>query len=613
MMKYCLIGATLMSSSLLLLSLANATEDNKATPPTILYQPLFASKVAYAATKIIDNKVVTLSAKKGQLVFAKDDKTVMLSNKGISNKNIWLHQNPNNIYALWWTKGKQGKALHLRRSNDKGETFQAPVRMTLGGILPILSLADDNKDKIAIAYVNEREAGYQIYFNRSLDAGKTWLKQDQRLNDLYNTKGKVTTKEAYEDKKDIPGSRALSPHLSYLGDDLVIQWQEQSLINKVASLRIVSRVSKDDGLTWGEEQEIYKIDNQNPTEMRTVQVGTELYSFLFVPKKGILVFSSTEKGSKWQQEKTIPNTAALVFASGIKTFLNKNKLFLTFTQREKQKKDGIELYVLDLSSKQWARKTGDLGLPLYPKDRAENTKTKTVNATLTGLKNGIIVVAWEDHRYLMPTVMLNASKDGGETWLKTAFPLLKPGKVISKFPSLLAGDDKFFMIFTYSNTEGVQVLSQSLYLATLATKPLASGATLVLPPADIGEIISDKDKIARLKQRADAFWTLRIEEKYAETFAYFDPLYRTLFDKNNFLKSQGKIKFIKYAGAEITLHGLIGVVDTDVEFTIPMFATLGGVAEAPPPQKRKMNARWGWFYDNWYLMPETMFDRRYEF
>ncbi|MCK5855141.1 MAG: hypothetical protein KAG56_07960 [Sulfurovaceae bacterium] len=601
----------------LILPMANGEElkslEKKKIQQPSYYKPLIKSKVAYTATTVVDNQVTTLYASKGKLVFQKGDDVKVLANKKITNTNLWLHKNKKNLYALWWTKSTKGKALYIRNSTDKGETFQEQVMLTRGGILPILSFADNGEDKIAIAYVNESEPGYQIYFNRSLDAGTTWLKQDMRLNHLYNSKGKVTEKDfPLKNKTDTPGSRAISPTLKYLDKHLVLQWQEQSLIEGISYLRLVTRISQDDGKTWQDEKEIYRIANKDPVEMMTVQVGSELRTFMFIPEKGLLMFSSSKQGTVWQQEGALAGTESFVFASAMKAAINEKNLLLTFTKREKEQKDNIELYSMSRANNKWTRKTEDIGLVAYPKEIPLNAKTKTVNSAITSFTDDVVVLAWEDHRYLMPTVILNYSINAGETWHKEVFPLLKPGKVISKFPSLLTSKDKLFVIFTHSDTEHDKFMKQVLYLASF-DKTSEGKSPISLPQADRGKQLTDEGKMARLKKRSKEFWDLRIKEDYKDTFKYFDPLYRTLFDEANFVKSQGKIRFMKYSNSDIKLQGKVAFVETNVTFTIPVFATLGELMEAPPPQSRKMNARWGWFYDDWYLMPQTMFDRRFEF
>ena len=35
--------------------------------------------------------------------------------------------------------------------------------------------------------------------------------------------------------------------------------------------------------------------------------------------------------------------------------------------------------------------------------------------------------------------------------------------------------------------------------------------------------------------------------------------------------------------------------------------------EATTSTPKDVDARWGWFHDNWYLMPHTLFKRDYDY
>ena len=98
------------------------------------------------------------------------------------------------VYAVWWTKHRDGKKdVLLRTSRDFGASFGPTVKLNkdYGAFPPEVST--DGQGHIYVVWADERteaesdsqrekSSGHRIYFNRSDDHGGTWLPEDIKLS-----------------------------------------------------------------------------------------------------------------------------------------------------------------------------------------------------------------------------------------------------------------------------------------------------------------------------------------------------------------------------------------------------------------------------------------------
>jgi hypothetical protein len=120
---------------------------------------------------------------------------------------------------------------------------------------------------------------------------------------------------------------------------------------------------------------------------------------------------------------------------------------------------------------------------------------------------------------------------------------------------------------------------------------------------------------SRLIERANKLWALREERKWVDTWDYMDPVYRERFDKDEWLKQQGKISFSKTVVDEtsVKITGNVGILDANVDVSVVQQVAKEGLLESAPPKQQKVGMRWGWFYDDWYFMPQVIFGEHMEY
>lgn len=572
---------------------------------------LVKSSVSVVSVAEVGNNLALLSKQGGSTYFENKTNKIksLVTEESVRQNGVWLHRNKHKIYALWWLKTKEGKKLKIKVSADGGKTFNNESYIAKKGVLPSLSIADDGNDKIAVAYLSEREPGYQIYFNRSIDAGKTWFKDDLRINALYDSKGVVAANDPLLEKSG--RSHTSPPFLTYIDNKLIVVYQERSVLNEKVYLRIVSKVSLDDGLTWSKENEIYARESTKPQEMHVAKLNNELFVSVDIPKVGMLPFMSSAKGSKWNASAPLSVSKQVTSRSYMRSARVADAVFLSFVESSKTGKDKVKIYIKqgdvwsDISATVIVRNKLDANTP-------DDVKTKETLPVVQSFNNNLVVVAWEDYRNLIPSVYINYSTDAGKTWQKEAITLGVKGRDITKFPEFIVADKSLWLTLTYINTDNNKE-PQGLYVAKVAEISSDAKLKVNLEKSIKKSELSALEKEKLLKKRSKEFWGHRVKEEYAKTYKYFDPLYRTTFSKANFVASQGKIRFLASTTGDVSMYGNIAFVKTKIKFTISIFAKAGILNEAVPPQDREIDSRWGWFNGNWYLMPETLFDQRYKF
>nr|CAA6829798.1 MAG: Unknown protein [uncultured Thiotrichaceae bacterium] len=575
------------------------------------FEPLISKRIKNIATAIVEDELTTLHLDKGKVIYTGRKGELILAEKTVA-QNVWLESNGSAVYAAWWEKEADGKKLYVRASQDGGKTFYPAVLASKGGVLPQVDfLKGAENNKMALVYVSEEYPGYQVYFNRTLDGGKSWLDEGGLLlNKLYDDENEVVSFEESREKKPdvLVSSTALSPKVSQLGEKMVVVWEERAIRNSVSYLRIVAKVSEDYGLTWSDGEDIYLEPNANPVELNTAILNNEIYIVAFVPNKGVLSFRSKESGTKWESLGVLPGTRQLLSASWLRlASANDQTLLVSYVARANGMKDGVWLNSLSLDSGKWIEDEAKLFGQRV--GGGNSFSTKSIYADLKSLGDGRVLIAWEDYRYLMPVVMLSYSEDGGKQWTDPE-PLTTPGKTVSKFPSLFAGENMAWVLFTYF---GLEDKSESENYLT-SYQLLTTEHDIHFPKIEKSKALSEDEMLKKLKMRVEKFWQSRLKGNYIENWGYFDPLYRTLFDKQKWARTQGKIGYLDFEVSDITTHGVLADVTIKVNVTVnQLLMGEDDLIEPPPPKEVTLVGRWGWFYDDWYSMPETMFERRYEY
>ncbi len=137
------------------------------------------------------------------------------------------------VYVAWYDRRNGGLDIYFNRSLDGGLTWLATdIRLDSGvagsasSLIPQICCSGAN---VYVAWYDERNGLSDIYFNRSLDSGSTWLAQDVRL-----------------DTDPAGAARSREPALCCSGSRVHVAWHDL----RGGTWDIYSNASLDGGATW---------------------------------------------------------------------------------------------------------------------------------------------------------------------------------------------------------------------------------------------------------------------------------------------------------------------------------------------------------------------------
>lgn len=589
--------------------LLSACQEKPSEQPLVEKAQLLLNQAGFSvnpASIAVNDKLFLLNGEKRGVVFYEVGKEQILAEDASSKQ--WLHYDGKTLYAIWWAVDDQkAKRLKLRASSDGGVSFTPVVTINTGnGVLAEASIASNGKGAVAVAYTDERKPGYGVYINYSTDSGKTWAAQDQRLDTP------VITAAMKAENNTAPATFANSPKLAYLGDKLVAVWQQMDMTEMGQSmLRLVSKSSMDNGKSWQVESTVFAAPNMQPIEMVAFNNATTMYVFGMLTDgvKGLTGFYNTNSdANQWSEISSSPLKLdpKVYNISWIKGAISGDNLALGFIASpiENIGKMHAEVAVLSTKTQQWLGESKNLDAD-KGHELTKSSYLSIVDASTSGL-----YVVWEDYRNIVPTLYMSISKDNGKSWLSTPKPLTTPGLLVAKDPKLFLGQDKLWLTYFMVKLDGKNPNGTRVY------QEFAKGSDgqFVLP--DINLTMPSQDKLKeRLIERANKFWALREERKWEETWDYMEPVYRERFEKSEWLAQQGKLSFSKAVVDEskIDIQGNLAALTANIEVSVNQQVSKEGLLESAPPNKQTIDMKWGWFYDDWYFMPNIVFGNHLEY
>lgn len=533
-----------------------------------IYQGDLSAKPALAD---LDGKLAMLFATpQNRVAFRLGDKTTLLDAnlKVKGGKFFQLHQQGDTVFALWWSH-ENAKALYCAISTDGGKTF-APAQIVNSdhGVLPPFTLLTHKDGVVGVVYMDERTPRYEIYFNRSTDGGKTWDKQDQRLD---------TAPQPPEQ------SSAMFPDMVQSGDNWVVVWTDTAKVDGQVSGRILARVSSDGGKQWAPEKVIY----QGPSMLSSLHahaIGNDVVVTFQDTLKGVVALKSADHGQTWTTLGAAPGTQA-TNNSGIRLAGQGQTAYVVWmAQKDAKSKAKIYASAIDLATGKWATPQQiDIGKP------EGVTLSLEPDVTVTG--SGAAVITWTDFRNIRPNIYLSASFDHGKSWTAPQ-DVEQPGEYSSLFSDLTPRKNSVLLTyerFTADDRKTRQALVRDI---KLDEKTGFSG----LPEP---KVKSAADKEAMLKDRVNTFWKLRTDGDFAKTYAYFDPAFKNATPEKEFNKYQGNFIYHSAKTEKIDIQGNVAEVTVKVNYEVkPTF--IAGQEVKIPPTTADIKTPWVWIYDNWY-------------
>lgn len=516
-------------------------------------------------------------------------------------KKYWLHVSGEFVYVFWWVKyglkkegGSSGKALYVRGSQDSGKTFSKKVKINgKFGVLPDIHTVADIHGNIVVVYLDEREKGHQIYSNTSSDGGRTWLNADVQLN-MPSPKADVV--DLANGK---PITKAVTPRLKKQGSKIIAMWEQLEKFNGESAIRLMSRTSLDFGKTWEKPVIIYTSFGKVSIEFESTVVGDKVY-LMAVLTQGLVVFEKQLSG-EWIQIKGVAPDSDKALVSYIKTASDEKYLYITYIYVDGVDKKSwhTELVRLDLETKEWVQGK-------YRFDAVANASLGEMRGgfqDVSVLETGEIIVVWEDYRGILPGIFINYSNDKGKNWLVTPVPLVKIGLSYSQKPFIKLDGKAINIYFAQTMLKD-------------QTRPVSKTRKIFLTVPQISrlrgyEYPNQSSARTELKKRMVELMELRGMEKkglddYEKEWVFIDPIYRANVRKASWMSTRDLFRYSEdYNIKTVEVTGALAKIRGNMTFSLEN--DLPGIEKKflLKDKKQEYMAKWGWFYDNWYIIPEA--------
>lgn len=529
------------------------------------------SAILYATT---DDRVAFQIGETKQLL----DETARVKGSG---RFFQLKRDGQNLGALWWSH-LDGKNGYYTSSIDGGQHF-APVSVVNPehGILSPLSLVNDQKGKMGISYLDERASGYQVYFNRTLDGGRTWGSTDQRLDAAVATDRTTTVYE---------------PQTVKAGATWVAVWADFASVAGSYNYRILSRRSVDAGETWTNEQVIYSTGHQ-PTSLKLRSFGSTVVLGADEVTHGIFALTSNDEGSTWAQSGFLPGTASFT-NSGIEMSLAEGRAHLVWMQEQPNEKVRVMVGSLDSNKSTWLDSSRRL-------DVKEYNNTKAWLPVVLATAQGPVITAWLDYRDIRPNIYLSTSFDRGQTWTPPQ-ALLEPGAVSAGWPQLLSwGADK--AAIAYEIYPGDKNINQGSFV--VRQLELEDGNAVGLRGLLQQKPVNENERKSRLVKRIQELWASRVAGNYDKAYDFFDYAYRNSTTKQIYTANTGVINYLAFEVDSISVTGNEASVNMKVKYEVKtMTVPYTGKPLEIKPMDTEAPTKWVWVGNDWYIVYSPSFD-----
>lgn len=596
-----------LSSIIFIVSCGNKNQEkselkeNKEKREIISEYTVLPHSTKSASIDVINDELALLLKKNKKLIYSKGKNEKIIS-EYINSNHYWLKSAGDYVHVFWWekyanrVKGEEnskitGKILYVKSSKDKGNSFGSKKIITrAGSVLPQIDSVVDEHGNVTVVYLDERDNGFQIYTNSSKNGGESWGINDIRLDHAVPDE---TINKKFQS--------ATSPNLESTSNQLVSLWQQRDYpIDGKPILRIYSRQSTDNGVSWEKQVLAYETTKYSSANLSLLSTDDKSYLVIELPGEGVIALTKDVNESSWNKISGVsPNSNNAKRTSYFRMAYDKKNIYITYVLVDKVKSGGKPAWHTELT--RINRKTNRWMDGSYRFDsRGMGLKSRGGYQDVQVLNDGVVVVAWEDYRNILPFIGLNYSTDYGETWLRSPLSMTRQDSYNkSAMPFLkttLNGFRVFYKNSDYPVGKKPNFKTISLELKSPKSKDFNKKMYMLKETPDLGEMKK------KLRSRFSIVKQARLEKKWINEWNVKDPIYRNMFKKGSWLETRNRLIYKKFELKR-------------VEIDFPYAYTIGSMtydlstdfidAEEGDPrfanQQKQINLRWGWFGDDWYL------------
>lgn len=473
-----------------------------------------------------------------------------------------LHSDGQSLYALWRPKlikdvdglGVTGsKFIYFRASQDGGKSFSPVQRLNREGGAFKPRIASSGTANLYVAWTDERNSGrgQDIYVNASSDRGASW-KEDVRMSGAESTV-------------------SVDPSVVADGQRAYVSWMTRA---PSGEFKIFVRSTEDGGANWLPPVAA-NVSVAQPATARLVKAGQGLL-LCWGERDAVRCKRSLDHAKSWSDSVVLPDSEG---AAGLFMQTDRqNRAHLLIVRKPDDETAKINLFHV-------LSEDGSVFSAPHRLNGGEAFKSSTIMPVMSFGDDHSMLAAWLDMRYARPVIAANYSADGGKTWLPDSVVLAGRTGVVTVFPTIsYAGHGRYAAAWQEAAKRG----SSSTLIAQTEYRPGMAG--IAMPKPDM----------ARLKQRADAFWRLREQDKWGEVYKLLDPYFQEGMPENAYVRSQGNVKYHSHRlVGEPKLDGNLAKVGVAYESEVPELMLKGKPVNVPKNEVEILQD-WVWVDGDWY-------------
>lgn len=305
----------------------------------------------------------------------------------------------NSVFVVWSDTSTVTSSIRFAHSSDGGASFDVrDVRVdhkpaiSTDSVRPRLAVVGD---AVFVAWEDSRNGHTDVYFNRSLDGGRTWLDLDRRLD------------------TDLPGAAAsVTPEIATDGTHVVVVWSDERALR--ADIR--ANRSADGGVTWDANDARLDTDAEGAAASIDPQIAMSGGSVVVVWADGRVQFTdirmnrSDDFGQSWlASDVRLDSDPAGVAPSASPRLAAQGSTFAVVFEDGRSGASDIRF-----------NRSLDGGRNWLPQDVRLDTDAPGAGSSIApaiAVAGNAIYAAWQDGRSGYVDVRFNRSLDGGANWM----------------------------------------------------------------------------------------------------------------------------------------------------------------------------------------------------